>query len=388
MAPQTLNVLLTSFPGLNLPSTLSLPLSSATTISELQDKLYERIPSQDRRLVLTTISNKLIYAESSSPISYLLSSPEDEFLSLRLSARLCGGKGGFGSQLRAAGGRMSSKRKKGQGDQNGSSRNLDGRRLRTVNEAKALAEYLAIKPEMAKKDKEERRKRWEQVVELAERREQEIKNGTKGKVDGKWVEDKEEAGERTREAVLAAMKAGNYKDNLLATSSGSGSGTDGSTSEEDEIMGGTDSKYTTPPSESASGKPKAMSFFGFDEDDEFMSDDEEDEDEDEDEDEEDERDDIEAQEPEVPKQEEGEEEDDDEEEEEEEEKEKEEKEEKVEVEEIAREPTPPAAPAPTKGKGRSRIPVKAPTKAPAKAPAKAPSKPAANGRGKGKGKAK
>ncbi|RAL64020.1 hypothetical protein DID88_003208 [Monilinia fructigena] len=368
MTPQTVNVLLTSFPGLNLPSTLSLPLSSTTTISELQDKLYDRIPSQDRRLILTTISNKLICAESSSPISDLLSSPEDEFLSLRLSARLCGGKGGFGSQLRAAGGRMSSKRKKGQGDQNGSSRNLDGRRLRTVNEAKALAEYLAIKPEMAKKDKEERRKRWEQVVELAERREQEINNGTKGKVDGKWVEDKEEAGERTREAVLAAMKAGNYKDNLLATSSGSGSGTDGSASEEDEVMGGTDSKDTTPPSEPASGKPKAMNFFGFDEDDEFMSDDEEDE-----EDEEDERDDIEAQEPEVPKQEEGEE---------------EKEEENVEVEEIAKEPTPPAAPDPTKGKGRSRIPVKALTKAPAKAPAKAPSKPAANGRGKGKGKAK
>lgn len=363
---QTVNVLLTSFPGLNLPSTLSLPLPTTTTISELQDKLYERIPSQDRRLILTTISNKLLSAESTSPISDLLSSPDDEFLSLRLSARLCGGKGGFGSQLRAAGGRMSSKRKKGQGDQNGSSRNLDGRRLRTVNEAKALAEYLAIKPEMAKKEKEERRKRWEQVVELAERREQEIKNGTKGKVDGKWVEDKEEAGERTREAVLAAMKAGNYNDNLLATSSGSGSGSDGSASEEDEVMGGTDSNDATQPSESTPGKPKAMSFFGFDEDDEFMSDEEEDSEDDEEDDE------AEAKKPEIPEE--------VEEEEAEEEGEEEEKEVEVEVEEIAKEPTPPRAPAPTKGKARSRIPVKSQAKAPAKSPAK--------GRGKGKGKAK
>ncbi|TGO33139.1 hypothetical protein BHYA_0264g00120 [Botrytis hyacinthi] len=367
--PQTVNVLLTSFPGLNLPSTLSLPLLTTTTISELQDKLYERIPSQDRRLILTTISNKLLSAESTSPISDLLSNPDDEFLSLRLSARLCGGKGGFGSQLRAAGGRMSSKRKKGQGDQNGSSRNLDGRRLRTVNEAKALAEYLAIKPEMAKKDKEERRKRWEQVVELAERREQEIKNGTKGKVDGKWVEDKEEAGERTREAVLAAMKAGNYKDNLLATSSGSGSGTDGSASEEDEVMGGTDSNDTTPLSESTPGKPKAMNFFGFDEDDEFMSDDDE-EGEGEDED-----DVVEAKKPEIPEEIE---------EEEAEAEAEEEEEEEVEVEELAKEPTPPPAPAQTKGKARSRIPVKSQAKAPAKAPAKSPAK----GKGKGKGKAK
>lgn len=170
---------------------------------------------------------------------------------------------------------MSSKRKRGQGEENASSRNLDGRRLRTVNEAKALAEYLAIKPEMAKREKEERRKRWEQVVELAERREEEIRSGNKGKVDGKWVEDKEEAGERTREAVLAAMKSGDYKDNLLGTShdSGSGSGKSGS---DDEVMGGTTSKDTTPPSEpEAALKPR--SFFGFDDDDEFMSSDEEEE---------------------------------------------------------------------------------------------------------------
>ena len=205
---------------------------------------------------------------------------------------------------------MSSKRKRNQGENNGSSRNLDGRRLRTINEAKALAEYLAIKPDMAKREKEERRKRWEQVIELAERREAELKSGTKGKVDGKWVEDKEEAGERTREAVLAAMKSGNYRDNLLGTShdSASGSGNSGS---EDEAMAGTSSKDTTPSSEPEI-KPKARSFFGFDEDDEFMSsEDEEEVVEEMDEDEEGE-------------------------------------------EEVAKEPTPPPAPAPVNGKGKGK----------------------------------
>lgn len=212
---------------------------------------------------------------------------------------------------------MSSKRKKNQGEDNGSSRNLDGRRLRTVNEAKALAEYLAIKPEMAKREKEERRKRWEQVVELAERREEEIRSGNKGKVDGKWVEDKEEANERTREAVLAAMKAGDYRDNLLSISVGAAS----SSSSEEDVMGGTSSKDTTPPSEPQS-KPKAKTFFGFDEDDEFMSDDDEEEEEDEDD-------------------ENGE-------------------------EEVEKEPTPP--PAATKGKGRAQ--AKAPAKGKGKAKAK------------------
>lgn len=267
MAPSTINVLLTSFPGLNLPSTLALPLPAATSISELQQLIHARVPLVTNRLILTTISNKQIPTESSLPISDLLSSPQDDCLSLRLAVPLCGGKGGFGSQLRAAGGRMSSKRKRNQGEDNGSSRNLDGRRLRTVNEAKALAEYLAIKPEMAKKDKEERRKRWEQVVELAERREEETKSGNKGRVDGKWVEDKEEAGERTREAVLSAMKSGDYKDNLFANSSAPGSGNSAS---EDEDMAGISSKGTTPPSE-PEAVPQARKFFGFDDDDEFMS---------------------------------------------------------------------------------------------------------------------
>ncbi len=269
MAPSTINILLTSFPGLNLPSTLALHLPAATSISQLQEYIHERIPQHNSRLILTTISNKQLPTSSSSSISELLASSQDDFLSLRLAVPLCGGKGGFGSQLRAAGGRMSSKRKRNQGEDNGSSRNLDGRRLRTVNEAKALAEYLAIKPDMAKREKEERRKRWEQVVELAERREEEIRSGNKGKVDGKWVEDKEEAGERTREAVLAAMKSGDYKDNLMATSGGS-------SASEDENAGASSSKDTTPPSD-LEVKPKAKTFFGFDDDDEFMSSDDDEE---------------------------------------------------------------------------------------------------------------
>lgn len=162
---------------------------------------------------------------------------------------------------------MSSKRKK-TGHENDSSRNLDGRRLRTVNEAKALAEYLAIKPDMAKKEKDERRKRWESVVELAERREEELKSGSKGKVDGKWIEDKEDAGERTRDAVRAAMKAGNYQDNLVGTSSASPSGS----ASEEEKRGGMSTKDTTP--EEPEVKRKAPIMFGFDDDDEFMSSDE------------------------------------------------------------------------------------------------------------------
>ncbi|KAI0850151.1 telomere stability and silencing-domain-containing protein [Daldinia vernicosa] len=283
MASGNINVFVTTFSGLGLPPTLSLPIPPTATLSDLHHRIEDRLPQIDSRLILTTVSNKQILSTSRDLVSTLCDS-DDVFLSLRLSIPLCGGKGGFGSQLRAAGGRMSSKKKRNRGDENASSRNLDGRRIRTVNEAKALAEYLAIKPEMEQKEKEKRRARWQQVVDAADEREHEIKNSTKGRLDGKWVEDKEEASERTREAVLAAIKAGNYKDNLLGTSHGSAStedmDEDSSEGEDSEESSG--SKAPTPPTNTkskntTSKKPVTRAFAGFDEDDEFMSSSDEDE---------------------------------------------------------------------------------------------------------------
>ncbi|KAI1341940.1 telomere stability and silencing-domain-containing protein [Xylariaceae sp. FL0016] len=276
MASKTLNVFVTSFPGSGLPSTLSIPLPPSTTTSELCEQITDRLPRADTRYIISTISNKQLSHNSQIPISDFCGL-NDDLLSLRLSLPLCGGKGGFGSQLRAAGGRMSSKKKRNQGDENASSRNLDGRRLRTVNEAKALAEYLAIKPEMEQKEKEKRRERWQQIVDAAEEKEYELKHNTKGRLDGKWVEDKQDAGERTREAVLAAMKAGKYRDNLLGTSHGSTSTEameDDSASdkaEQSEESGG--SKESSPPATktTTAKKPVTRAFAGFDEDDEFMS---------------------------------------------------------------------------------------------------------------------
>lgn len=160
-------------------------------------------------------------------------------------------------------------------DPNGSNRNLDGRRLRTVTEAKALAEYLAIKPEMEKREKEERRKRWEAVVAEAERREEEIRNGKAGRgarVDGKWVESKEEAGERTREAVLAAMKDGGLAAGLTAgrrQSDGSEEASEESDSEGLEVDGSANKAIA--PSGEQRKDATTRTFFGWDED-EDMSD--------------------------------------------------------------------------------------------------------------------
>lgn len=157
---------------------------------------------------------------------------------------------------------MSSRKKRNQGDNNGSSRNLDGRRLRTVTEAKALAEFLAVKPDMDKKEKEERRKRWESIVEMADRKEDEIKNGTNARLDGKWVEAKEELEQKVRDEVIAAYKAGEIENALAQKESdSSGAGSEGSESE--GVMEASTSKSIK--------NEQVLKIFGWD-DDEFMSD--------------------------------------------------------------------------------------------------------------------
>lgn len=283
MAPPTVNVLVTSIGGLGLPPTISIPVSRQTSISDVRHRIGERLPVSEDAFIITTLSNKQLPSRSTDPISNYLATDSDDFLTLRLSVPLCGGKGGFGSQLRAAGGRMSSKRKRNEGENNGSSRTLDGRRVRTANEAKALAEYLAIKPEMERKEKERRRQRWEQIVEMAERRQEEMKSGSRARLDGAFMEAKEDASERTRDAVREAMKSGHYTDNLLSTSNGSTSTAESepmSDIEEDDEeeqgeAGSSSSKATTPPADQepdkGKGKEKAKTFFGFDDDDEFMS---------------------------------------------------------------------------------------------------------------------
>ena len=215
----TINVLLDTFPGLSLPPTVCLPLPASTTTGELLREITKLLPEtlpSSTRLLLTTTSNKQLLRTEDITLAEFLrddSNATSNILPLRLSVPLCGGKGGFGSQLRAAGGRMSSRKRRQNAElATGSARNLDGRRLRTITEAKNLAAYLATKPDMDRKEKEEKRKRWEQVVELAEQREADMRagKGADGRRKGlsdEWIETKEEVGENVRNAVKLAMKA-------------------------------------------------------------------------------------------------------------------------------------------------------------------------------------
>lgn len=246
------NILLDTFPGLSLPPTLCLSLPASSTTADLLASIAGVLPTnlpESTRLILTSTSNQPIYASSSISIvdlSLPSSCPQSlgcSILPLRLSVPLVGGKGGFGSQLRAAGGRMSSRKKRQNAElATGSARNLDGRRLRTITEAKNLATYLATKPEMDRKEKEERRKRWAQVIEIAEQREADMRagkgpDGRRKGLSDQWVEEKEEVGENVRNAVKMAMLATEEKGQAAETTGqegeSSGSGGSGPASEDD-----------------------------------------------------------------------------------------------------------------------------------------------------------
>ncbi|KAL2917685.1 hypothetical protein HK105_202558 [Polyrhizophydium stewartii] len=106
---------------------------------------------------------------------------------------LRGGKGGFGSMLRAQGGRMASRKI----TNNDSCRDLSGRRIKTVNDAKALAEYI-------QKEGERQRQRREKV-------EKKIAEGLKEPAPKKIRFDDtafENAHEEAIESVSSAVEQG------------------------------------------------------------------------------------------------------------------------------------------------------------------------------------
>ncbi|KDQ19230.1 hypothetical protein BOTBODRAFT_80002, partial [Botryobasidium botryosum FD-172 SS1] len=149
------SLLLSTFPPF---PTLTLSAPSDTPISAIPELIAARYP-------LIPLS-ELSLARSAGPPLDLSDLPLSELhdgdaplVTLRLAPRILGGKGGFGSQLRAAGGRMSSQKT----SNNDSCRDLNGRRISTVKEAKKLAEYLESEPQRKQATAEAQRAKLEQL---------------------------------------------------------------------------------------------------------------------------------------------------------------------------------------------------------------------------------
>ncbi|GAA6006628.1 hypothetical protein JCM11491_003123 [Sporobolomyces phaffii] len=122
------------------PRTLSLSLPASSPISAVSSLLTAYCPASSQRLEYS--SGRSLPA-ADSPVSDLTAGSDGGAAFLRLAVRLPGGKGGFASQLRAQGGRMSSNK----AQNHDSCRGLDGRRLSTIKEAQRLAKILESEPD-------------------------------------------------------------------------------------------------------------------------------------------------------------------------------------------------------------------------------------------------
>ncbi|KAF8124255.1 telomere stability and silencing-domain-containing protein [Boletus edulis] len=189
------SVLFSTFPPL---PTLSLRVPSETCVNSLYDLLCDRYPDLPASDSLYISS----YSRSLTPDTRLseLHGDSSDLVSLRIIPRLRGGKGGFGSQLRAAGGRMSSQKT----SNNDSCRDLSGRRLSTIKTAKRLVDYMENEEERKKAAAEAKKAKLETLerkIALASR-DPESSAGRKHRFDDtEYLEESQEIIDSVRSAV-------------------------------------------------------------------------------------------------------------------------------------------------------------------------------------------
>ncbi|KZT57932.1 hypothetical protein CALCODRAFT_482784 [Calocera cornea HHB12733] len=146
------NLIFSTFPPYN---TFNVYVPNDAPIADIPSYVSVRIPTAES--LIYSLSSGAPLPSLDLPVSALAG--DSTYVRLRATPRLRGGKGGFGSQLRAAGGRMSSQKT----DNKDSCRDLSGRRLSTIKEAKKMAEYLESEPLRQKAAKEAQKAKLEKL---------------------------------------------------------------------------------------------------------------------------------------------------------------------------------------------------------------------------------
>ncbi|EUC64950.1 telomere stability/silencing protein [Rhizoctonia solani AG-3 Rhs1AP] len=188
-------------------STLALQVSSSTPLASLESEISARYPNLPYH-ALSLASPCGLDLSCDAPLSTLADG--GDLVTLRLMPSLLGGKGGFGSQLRAAGGRMSSQK----ASNNDSCRDLNGRKLSTIKEAKKMATYLEAEPERKKAAAEEKRAKLEALEkqlgitpgESSKDGEPPVRAGQKHRFDDiEYLEQSREITDGVKSAVAAGL---------------------------------------------------------------------------------------------------------------------------------------------------------------------------------------
>ncbi|CDS11828.1 hypothetical protein LRAMOSA11472 [Lichtheimia ramosa] len=175
--------------GGNGPLCLSFAPHDDHTVSDLKRRLASmtHIDTTDQRI--STLGGRplsdddLLFHDPQGPVTF------------NLSLRLLGGKGGFGSMLRAQGGRMNAQKT----TNFEACRDLQGRRIRTVNEERRLQDALAAQPEIERARQEAIKKKIEEG--LKEREPKKFRFD-----DTQFLEDREQAMEGVKSAVSSILR--------------------------------------------------------------------------------------------------------------------------------------------------------------------------------------
>lgn len=230
-----------------LPS-LRLVKPQDTLISELVEDIQLQLPQNVIKSTYISLkSGRLLYPTDT--VRDLLNEygPDYSFLDLRLNGCLCGGKGGFGSMLKAQGTKMSRKKNKNTKEYTDSLRNLDGVRLKTIRQAKELHAHLESAPSREKEAVEKKKAKLKAIIEGS----QKVKPAKFS--DEQYLEQREQLVNDVREAVGRSTSA-----QISPSSSTQSAGSAGS-SRSSSLASSSSSKHSAK-------KPKAMGFFSEEED--------------------------------------------------------------------------------------------------------------------------
>ncbi|KAG4303828.1 hypothetical protein PORY_002757 [Pneumocystis oryctolagi] len=157
-----INNIISTFPPFK---TISIALPDTSNVRDLENYLFRFLPSGN--YFLSHLSGRLVYPEETllSLSDRYQYSGDKNVCMFRCIPRVLGGKGGFGSQLRAAGGRMSSRKKRGQEENKLSCRDLNGRRIRAIKEAKMLEKYLETEAIQKREILAKRKQRLQAIID-------------------------------------------------------------------------------------------------------------------------------------------------------------------------------------------------------------------------------
>lgn len=153
-----------------LPANATIALVLATLVRQL------RLPAHVARLLrLTRLGGQTVPANTSigalagPPMRNAFGQSVVQPITLEIRTSMRGGKGGFGSQLRAAGGKMSAAARRGEENRD-SCRDLNGRRLSTIKQARELAAYIATQDERQRAVDEAQKKKLAKLEKMLGRR--------------------------------------------------------------------------------------------------------------------------------------------------------------------------------------------------------------------------